>query len=102
MKIVDNTAKSSVSTNLNYIPVGTVFRGNVLGSISNQWVRGTFFKAGGPFSLAGTSYDCIIVCLDDDFPKKSIGYSNLYLRCSTVNDYEPLEVELRVVGPAKG
>lgn len=105
MKIIDKTGplpRPTVSSN--DIPVGTVFRGNVWGVNCQEWTRGLFYKADGSVSIYNDKNivkrgDVVIVRLDAA-GRQASGGANIWLACGLVQDYEPLNVELHILGPA--
>ena len=98
MKIVDKTVGITRRTSLSAIPVGTIFRGSIIGANSGVPTRGLFFKAYGKWKPE-ESYTraAIVVRLDKCFPD-AIGYANLWANETDVFDYEPLDVTLTING----
>lgn len=100
MKVVDNNTYHKQILTLNDVPVGTVFRGTIVGF--KVEVTGIFFKQFGawiPTDKHGTlererTRDVVVVQLDhptNDVP-------SIFNWCRTVKNYEALDVELVVKG----
>ncbi len=97
------------TTDLNTIPVGTVFQGTIISHVlSGKCFTGTFFKAAGPTALVsrvgealGIHLDCSVVKLDvgeyllaDDGTSLS---NNCFLWCRVVENYRPAkQAELKL------
>lgn len=101
MKIIENGVRSSRTTTLNDIPVGTTFRGVIIGPRSGLRFSGIFFKVDANFmDKFKNSHDVCVVCLDKpgatQYHDKK--YSNSFLSCAEVVEYEPLDVELVIKG----
>lgn len=107
MKIVESSQSTGREISLNEIPVGQVFRGEIWGVNAKAWRGGIFYKAWGPANVRGIhdgfpttkTADVIVVRLDETI--STPGYANINLYCSTVRNYEPLDVELVVKGVQK-
>lgn len=100
MKIVDNSSKRG-STTLNEIPVGTIFRGDIIGPHSGYTFSGIYYKADGSFiDTAGCGHDVCVVRLDKPGREQRgiATYANAFLICAEVRNYEPLDVELVIKG----
>lgn len=99
MNIVDNSKSCSRNTTLNAIPVGQVFKGVIISRTIGNRVRGLFFKANGPLSITDDDNiriirDVVVVRLDKVGYENSTGFSNIWLYCSNVEDYEPMDATL--------
>ncbi len=97
MKITDLTkAPASKETTLNAIPIGTFFRGEVWGRVRKEWVPGVFYKAAGPTNYNGQTFAEVVVV---PVPPVTEGrWNNTFHYCTTVRNYEPLDVELIIKG----
>ena len=100
MKFTDKTSKLAKAISLNDIPIGTIFRGDVWGINAHKWTPGVFFKAHGKSKIISAIDSCpadvIVVKLTP--PYSNPGYANVWLRCSAVKNYEPLDVEMVIHG----
>jgi len=94
IKIIDECKVIKFTTTFNDIPIGQVFRGTVLYKRAGP-TSGVFYKAEGRWNndKNGTA-DCLVVKLDGSTP----GWGNVSINCLTVENYEPLDVELIIKG----
>lgn len=94
--------KDLTKTTLNDIPVGTTFSGTIIGAISGHCCTGVFYKAFGAWKNTHApaphpTHDCAVVRLDatsiGPLPTGNVG-ANLWIRCSVVENYKPLNLKL--------
>ncbi len=98
MKLVDKTTeRQSTSTTLTAIPVGTTFRGSVIGKRTGKRFTGIFFKYENGVCVQTDPYvstDVVVIQLSGDRQ----GTSGLWTDCMPVYDYEPLDADLVIKG----
>lgn len=95
MKVeLKNTLPATMT--LNDIPVGQVFSGTIVGATHGSHITGVFYKAFGSWkNNVANIHDCAVVRLDrTDFSHNGLTLANIWIRCSPVENYKPLNVKL--------